>query len=106
MKRFVNKEKRLEIKYGMLFDLLRVGKLLISTNQIMLAIALEWYQSKFQKTLVEIEDHFSKYRLSDALMSTYKLIWDDFCSWLLEMVKPSYGSPIDKKTYEYSSNNT
>jgi len=63
------------------------------------SIALEWYQSKFQKTLVEIEDHFSKYRLSDALMSTYKLIWDDFCSWLLEMVKPSYGSPIDKKTY-------
>ena len=49
--------------------------------------------------MVEIEDHFSKYRLSDALMSTYKLIWDDFCSWLLEMVKPSYGSPIDKKTY-------
>ena len=63
------------------------------------SIALEWYQSKFQKTFVEIEDHFSKYRLSDALMSTYKLIWDDFCSWLLEMVKPSYGSPIDKKTY-------
>ena len=63
------------------------------------SIALEWYQSKFQKTLLEIEDHFSKYRLSDALMSTYKLIWDDFCSWLLEMVKPSYGSPIDKTTY-------
>ena len=62
-------------------------------------IALEWYQSKFQKTLVEIEDHFSKYRLSDALMTTYKLIWDDFCSWLLEMVKPAYGAPIDKKTY-------
>ena len=63
-------------------------------------IALEWYQSKFQKTLVEIEDHFSKYRLSDALMTTYKLIWDDFCSWLLEMVKPAYGAPIDKKTYD------
>ena len=62
-------------------------------------IALDWYQSKFQKTLLEIEDHFSKYRLSDALMSTYKLIWDDFCSWLLEMIKPAYGSPIDKKTY-------
>jgi valyl-tRNA synthetase len=63
-------------------------------------IAVEWYEAKFQKTLVEIEDHFSKYRLSDALMSTYKLIWDDFCSWLLEMVKPAYGSPIDKKTYQ------
>ena len=64
------------------------------------AIAVEWYEAKFQKTLVEIEDHFSKYRLSDALMSTYKLIWDDFCSWLLEMVKPAYQAPIDKKTYQ------
>jgi valyl-tRNA synthetase len=63
-------------------------------------IAIEWYEAKFQKALVEIEDHFSKYRLSDALMSTYKLIWDDFCSWLLEMVKPAYGAPIDKKTYQ------
>ena len=62
--------------------------------------AIDWYQAKFQKTLVEIEDHFSKYRLSDALMTTYKLIWDDFCSWLLEMVKPSYEAPIDKKTYD------
>jgi valyl-tRNA synthetase len=62
--------------------------------------AIEWYLAKFQKILVEIEDHFSKYRLSDALMTTYKLIWDDFCSWLLEMVKPAYEAPIDKKTYE------
>ena len=60
-------------------------------------IAVEWYQAKFQKTLVEIEDHFSKYRLSDALMTTYKLIWDDFCSWLLEMVKPAYGLPLIRK---------
>ncbi|MGY8924718.1 MAG: class I tRNA ligase family protein, partial [Flavobacteriales bacterium] len=64
------------------------------------ATAIDWYQAKFQKTLVEIEDHFSKYRLSDALMTTYKLIWDDFCSWLLEMVKPAYEAPIDKKTYD------
>ena len=64
------------------------------------SMAIEWYHAKFQKTLLEIEDHFSKYRLSDALMSTYKLIWDDFCSWLLEMVKPAYEAPIDKKTYE------
>lgn len=61
-------------------------------------IALEWFEAKFQQTLVEIEDHFSKYRLSDALMATYKLIWDDFCSWLLEMIKPAYGEPIDAKT--------
>ncbi|WP_422107476.1 valine--tRNA ligase [Winogradskyella sp.] len=62
-------------------------------------IAIEWFESKFQKTMAEIEDHFSKYRLSDALMATYKLIWDDFASWLLEIVKPAYQKPIDKVTY-------
>lgn len=62
-------------------------------------IALKWYYSKFQQTLAEIEDHYGKYRISDALMATYKLIWDDFCSWLLEMVKPAYGQPIDAVTY-------
>jgi len=62
-------------------------------------IALEWYEAKFQEALVKIEDHFSKYRLSDALMSIYKLIYDDFCGWMLEMVKPAYQQPIDAKTY-------
>lgn len=64
------------------------------------AVAIKWYQNKFQKVLVEIEDHYSKYRISDALMATYKLIWDDFCSWLLEMVKPEYGKPIAATTYK------
>ena len=63
-------------------------------------IAIDWYQSKFQKALIEIEDHFSKYRLSDALMAIYKLIYDDFCGWLLEMVKPAYQQPIDAITYK------
>ncbi len=63
-------------------------------------IGLDWYEAKFQKTLVEIEDHFSKYRLSDALMAIYKLIMDDFSSWLLEIVKPAYQKPIDAKTYK------
>ena len=63
-------------------------------------IALQWFGAKFQEAFAEIEDHFSKYRLSDALMATYKLIWDDFCSWLLEMVKPAYQQPIDKYTFE------
>ncbi|MET2984188.1 valine--tRNA ligase [Aureibaculum conchae] len=63
-------------------------------------IAVEWFEANFQQTLVEFEDHFSKYRLSDALMATYKLIWDDFASWLLEIVKPNYGKPIDAKTYK------
>ncbi|MFK7749970.1 MAG: valine--tRNA ligase, partial [Kordia sp.] len=63
-------------------------------------IAIEWYTSKFQKALIALEDQYSKYRISDALMISYKLVWDDFCSWFLEMVKPTYGSPIDKKTYD------
>lgn len=63
-------------------------------------IGLEWYEAKFQKTLSEIDDHFSKYRLSDALMAIYKLIMDDFSSWLLEIVKPAYQQPIDKKTFD------
>ncbi|MFD1096685.1 valine--tRNA ligase [Salegentibacter chungangensis] len=63
-------------------------------------IAIQWYTAKFRKTLREIEDHYSKYRISDALMATYKLVWDDYCSWFLEMVKPAYGEPIDAKTYK------
>jgi len=63
-------------------------------------IGLDWYEAKFQKALVEIEDHFSKYRLSDALMAIYKLIMDDFSSWLLEIVKPAYQQPIDKITFD------
>ena len=63
-------------------------------------IALKWYESKFSEVLVEIEDHFSKYRLSDALMSIYKLVYDDFCGWLLEIVKPAYQQPIDATTYK------
>lgn len=62
------------------------------------AIAITWFEAKFQKTLVELEDHYGKYRLSDALMATYKLIWDDYASWLLEIVKPAYQQPIDSKT--------
>ena len=59
------------------------------------AAALDWYENKFNATLNTIEDHFEKYRISDALMAVYKLLWDDFCSWLLEAVKPAYGAPID-----------
>jgi valyl-tRNA synthetase len=59
------------------------------------AEALDWYEQKFYATLASIEDHFEKYRISDALMAAYKLLWDDFCSWLLEAIKPAYGAPID-----------
>ena len=62
-------------------------------------IAIEWYEAKLQQTLLEIEDHFEKYRLSDALLAIYKLVWDDFCSWFLEMIKPAYQQPIDSATF-------
>lgn len=62
-------------------------------------VAIEWYEAKLQQTLAEIEDNFEKYRISDALMAIYKLVWDDFCSWLLEMIKPGYQQPIDSKTF-------
>jgi len=62
-------------------------------------VAVEWYQAKFQQALGELEKSFEQYRISEALMITYKLIWDDFSSWFLEMVKPEYQQPIDAKTY-------
>ena len=61
-------------------------------------IAIQWYKAKFQQTLAELEKSFDQYRISEALMSIYKLIWDDFSSWFLEMVKPAYQQPIDEKT--------
>jgi len=64
------------------------------------AIALEWYENKFQLVLNQINDHFDKFRISDSLMSVYKLVWDDFCSILLEIIKPEFSKPIDKKTYD------
>ena len=60
---------------------------------------IEWFENKFDSKLIEIDDHFKKYRISDALMSIYKLVWDDFCSWYLEIIKPSFGIPIDTITY-------
>jgi valyl-tRNA synthetase len=62
--------------------------------------SIEWFESHLNKTLIDINEAFDKYRLSDALMMLYKLIWDDFCSWYLEAVKPAYQQPIDAKTYK------
>ena len=64
------------------------------------SVALDWYENKFQSVLSQINDHFDKFRISDALMCVYKLIWDDFCSVLLEIIKPEFSKPIDKKTYK------
>lgn len=66
--------------------------------------AILWFENKFNKAVEELEDHFSKFRMSDALMTVYKLIWNDFCSWYLEWIKPAYGQPIDEKTLSATVN--
>ena len=63
-------------------------------------VAIQWFKSKFNENLTSINESYNKFRISEALMSTYKTVWDDFCSWYLEMIKPAYGHPIDKQTYE------
>ncbi|MBR5150443.1 MAG: valine--tRNA ligase, partial [Bacteroidaceae bacterium] len=64
------------------------------------AIAIDWFKAVLSQKAAEIEDLFGKYRISEALMSVYRLFWDEFSAWYLEMVKPAYGSPIDQATYE------
>ena len=64
------------------------------------AVAVEWFANKLGEVLVQVEDHFTKFRISDALMTIYKFFWDDFCSWYLEAVKPAYGTGIDRQTYD------
>ena len=64
------------------------------------ALAIKWMQDKINQSLGQIEQHYADYRLADNLMLMYKLIWDDFCSWFLEMIKPAYGEPIDRSTLE------
>ena len=63
-------------------------------------VALKWFKSKLKTNLDSINESYDKFRISEALMSTYKTVWDDFCSWFLEMIKPAYGHPIDQKTYD------
>jgi len=63
-------------------------------------VAIDWFENRFQKVLIEINDQFDKFRISDALMAIYKLVWDDFCSWYLEMIKPGYEQPIDRQTLD------
>ncbi len=62
--------------------------------------AIDWFESNFNQALIQIEEDFNNYRLSDALMGIYKLVWDDFCAWYLEMVKPAYQQPIDQTSFE------
>lgn len=71
---------------------------IINTNQT----AVQWFNMRLNESLAEVEQKFTEYKLSEGLMSVYKLIWDDFCSWYLEMIKPEYQQPIDKTTYDHT----
>ena len=63
-------------------------------------IAIEWFTGKLSEAIAEVNDSFDKFRISEALMTTYRLFWDEFSSWYLEMVKPEYQKPVDRATYE------
>ncbi len=63
-------------------------------------VAVKWFGNKLSQVVETVEDHYSKYRISDALMTIYKFFWDDYCAWYLELVKPAYGAAIDKATYD------
>ncbi len=63
------------------------------------AVAIQWFRQRFNRSLAEINDNFNKFRISDALMTVYKLVWDDFCAYFLEIVKPAYQQPIDGQSY-------
>ena len=64
------------------------------------AKAVEWFEAKLQSTAAEVEDLMGKFRISEALMAVYKLFWDEFSAWYLEVIKPAYGCPVDKATYD------
>ena len=61
-------------------------------------VAIEWFRNKLSESVALVEDHYSKFRISDALMTIYKLFWDEYCSWYLEAIKPAFGQPIDPET--------
>ena len=72
-------------------------------TEVINQLSIRWLEQKWSQTLTDIDAHFQSYRLSDALMTLYKFIWDDFCSWYLEMIKPTYGEPIDRTTLDQTT---
>ena len=64
------------------------------------ALSVKWFENKLNQTVAQVDEYYSKFRISDALMAIYKLFWDDYCSWYLEAIKPAFGKPVDKATME------
>lgn len=80
-----------------------VGQSAIGSRQSALnsnLLAVDWFNARINQTIIEIQDHFTKFRISDALLSLYNLVWNDFCSKYLEIIKPDFEQPIDKVTFE------
>ena len=81
------------------FRLIKGWEVQAKPNQPDDTMAINWFEARLNQVLTTVEEHFEQFRISDALMAIYKLIWDDFCAWYLEMVKPAYGEPISPTTY-------
>ena len=95
---YVNKEENFSNKIWNAFRLIKGWEAADIAQPESAKVAIEWFQQKLNKTITEIDASYTQYRISEALMSTYKLVWDDFCSWYLEMIKPPYQQPIDQAT--------
>jgi valyl-tRNA synthetase len=94
-----NQGKAFSNKIWNAFKLIKVWEVAQIEQPESSKVAVAWYEAKMQQTLIKLEEDFEKYRLSDALMTIYKLVWDDFCSWFLEIIKPGYQQPIDQATF-------
>ncbi|PIB35896.1 valine--tRNA ligase [Reichenbachiella sp. 5M10] len=82
------------------FRLIKSWEIVDQPQEASATLANQWFDNRVNQVLIELDDLFTKFRLSEALMSTYKLIWDDFCSWYLELIKPEYQQPVDQLTYD------
>jgi valyl-tRNA synthetase len=81
------------------FRLIKGWEEKVQSNQVDHSMAIAWFEARYNQVLEQIETHFEHFRISDALIAIYKLIWDDFCAWYLEMIKPAYGESIARDTY-------
>jgi valyl-tRNA synthetase len=96
--------KKFSNKLWNAFRLIKSWEAKLGPNQQETNMAVVWFEARFNQILEEIENHFVQFRISDALMAVYKLIWDDFCAWYLEMIKPAYGQTLSGHTYKLTIN--
>ena len=98
---YARQEEISQIKYGMPSGSLKGWEIDEDKAQPQSsALAVEWMESRTNAALKDLESQYGEFRLSEALMTTYRLVWEEFCSWYLELVKPPYGESIDRKTLD------